>query len=99
MASFDDKISSLRADQEATSRDLQTDRKRAVTLAQESKCPLCVQPLDGEYKTNLLSRIERDNVDREKIMVQLRSEIECLQKTKASASEAYCQPANLSDES
>ena len=88
MASFDDKISSLRANQEATSRDLQTDRKRAVTLAQESKCPLCIQPLDGEYKTNLLSRIERDNVDREKIMVQLKLEIESLQKTKASAAEA-----------
>ena len=50
LAEFDDKISVLRADQEATSRNLQTDKKRAVDLAQESKCPLCIQPLDGEYK-------------------------------------------------
>ncbi len=92
LATFDDKISSLRADQEATSRDLQTDKKRAVSLAQENKCPLCIQPLDGEYKTNLLSRIENDNVDREKNLVQLRAQIDSLQKTKASASDAY---ANL----
>ena len=89
IVAFEDKISSLRADQEATSRDLQTDRKRAVTLAQESKCPVCIQPLNGEYKTNLLSRIERDNTDREKAIVGLRIEIDSLQKKKASASEAY----------
>ncbi len=92
LASFDDKISSLRADQEATSRDLQTDKKRAVSLAQENKCPLCIQPLDGEYKTNLLSRIEKDNFDREKTLNQLRTQIDSMQKTKASASDAY---ANL----
>ena len=66
MATFEDKITSLRADQEATSRDLQTDKRRAVSLAQENKCPLCIQPLDGEYKTNLLTRIEKDNVDERK---------------------------------
>ncbi len=92
LASFDDKISGLRADQEATSRDLQTDKKRAVSLAQENKCPLCIQPLDGEYKTNLLSRIEKDNFDREKTLIQLRTQIDSMQKTKASASDAY---ANL----
>ena len=89
MATFDDKITNLRADQEATSRDLQTDKRRAVSLAQENKCPLCIQPLDGEYKTNLLTRIEKDNIDREKTLIQLRIQIDSLQKTKAGASEAY----------
>jgi exonuclease SbcC len=92
MATFDDKISSLRADQEATSRDLQTDKRRSISLAQENKCPLCIQPLDGDYKTNLLSRIEKDNVSREKTLIDLRVQIESMQKTKASASDAY---ANL----
>ena len=32
LTAFDDKISGLRADQEATSRNLQTDKKRAVRL-------------------------------------------------------------------
>ncbi len=89
LAAFDEKISSLRADQEATSRNMQLDKKRAVELSQESKCPLCIQPLDGEYKSNLLSRIEHENCEREKIISQLRLEIDSLQKTKTSASEAY----------
>ena len=89
LSSFDDKISSLKAEQEATSRNMQTDQKRTVSLAQESKCPLCVQPLDGEYKSNLLQRIHQDNIEREKAINQLRIEIANLQKTKAVSSEAY----------
>jgi exonuclease SbcC len=89
LAGFDDKISSLKAEQEATSRSMQTDKKRAVDLAQESKCPLCVQPLSGEYKTGLMQRIHQENFEREKTINQLRIDVSDLQKTKATASEAY----------
>jgi exonuclease SbcC len=89
LLSFDDKISTLKAEQEATLRNMQTDQKRAVSLSQESKCPLCIQPLDGEYKRNLLTRIQQDTVDREKTIGLLRSEIACLQRSKTLASEAY----------
>ncbi len=89
LAGFDDKISSLKAEQEATSRSMQTDQKRVVQLAEESKCPLCVQPLTGEYKTGLLKRIQQENVERDSIINKLRFEVADLQKTKATASEAF----------
>jgi DNA repair protein SbcC/Rad50 len=89
LAGFDDKISSLKAEQEATSRSMQTDQKRAGQLAEESKCPLCVQPLTGEYKTGLLQRIQQENVQRERTINKLRFEVTDLQKTKATASEAF----------
>ena len=89
LIAFDDKISNLKADQEATSRNLQTDKKRAVSLAQENKCPLCIQPLNGEYKNNLFSRIEQENSEREKTLIHLRLEIDSLLKTKTMVSEAY----------
>ena len=89
LEAFDDKISMLKADQEATSRNLQTDKKRALSLSQESKCPLCIQPLDGEYKDNLLTRIEQENIEREKAITKLRLEIERLQKIRTVASEAH----------
>jgi exonuclease SbcC len=89
LAGFDDKISSLKAEQEVTSRSMQTDQKRAGSLAEESKCPLCIQPLTGEYKTGLLMRIQQENFEREKTINQLRIEVANLQKTKATASEAY----------
>ena len=88
LAGFDDKISTLKAEQEATSRSMQTDKKRAVDLAQESKCPLCIQPLTGEYKTDLMQRIHQENIERERTINQLRIQVADLQKTKAVASEA-----------
>lgn len=89
LAAFDDKISSLKAEQEATSRSLQTDQKRVVSLAEKSECPLCIQPLTGEYKTGLLERIKQENAEREKIIGQLSFEIAGLQKSKVLASEAF----------
>ncbi len=86
---FDDKISNLKAEQEATSRSMQTDNKRIVELAEESKCPLCIQPLTGEYKTGLMLRIQQENVEREKTVNLIRIQVADLQKTKANASEAY----------
>ncbi len=89
LSEFDDKISGLRADQETTSRNMQTDKKRVIELSHESKCPLCVQPLEGQYKTNLLLRIEHENCERERLIIQLKTEIDNLQKTKATASDAF----------
>jgi exonuclease SbcC len=89
LAGFDDKISTLKAEQEATSRSVQTDKKRAVDLSQESKCPLCIQPLTGQYKTDLMQRIHQENIERERTINQLRIQIADLQKTKSVASEAY----------
>ena len=89
LAGFDDKISSLKGERDAAAKSLETDKKRVVSLSQESKCPLCIQPLDGEYKSGLLERIAHDNVERDKLIGQLRLDIENLQKTKSVASEAY----------
>jgi DNA repair protein SbcC/Rad50 len=89
LAGFDDKISSLKAEQEATSRSMQTDQKRVGQLAEEDKCPLCIQALTGEYKNGLLQRIQLENIVREKTIAQLRVEVAALQRTKLSASEAF----------
>ncbi|MCL2691048.1 MAG: SMC family ATPase [Candidatus Bathyarchaeota archaeon] len=89
LASFDDKISSLRGEQEAASKGILTDQKRLSQLSQEDKCPLCIQTLTGQYKTDLLTRIEQENVERQRIINHLRLEIADLQKAKTTASTAY----------
>ncbi len=89
LAGFDEKITTMRAEQEATARSMQQDQKRAVSLMQESKCPLCVQPLTGEYKADLMQRIQLENMQREKTINQLRLQVASLQKTKTVATEAY----------
>ncbi|HSV48853.1 MAG TPA: hypothetical protein VLH35_00930, partial [Candidatus Acidoferrales bacterium] len=91
IAGIDDKISHMRAEQEATSRSIQQDQKRAATLTEtgEGKCPICNQLLLGDYKTDLLSNIKLENSEREKAINHLRLEVATLQKTKAVAAEAY----------
>jgi DNA repair protein SbcC/Rad50 len=91
LAGFDDKISSLKAEQEATSRSMQTDQKRVAQLSteKENQCPLCLQPLNDEYKTGLLQRIQTENVDRQLAIKRLQGEIEQVQRTKSVASEAF----------
>jgi exonuclease SbcC len=89
IAEFDDKISSLKAEQEATSRSMQTDKKRVADLAQEDKCPLCIQSLSGDYKSNLIHRIQHENKERENTVNQLRLQVADLQKTKTATSEAH----------
>jgi len=88
VAALDDKISSLKAEQEATLRNVQADQKRTASLSLESRCPLCLQPLNGEYKDGLMQRIQEENVERQKAIVQLQGELEELQRTKAVAAEA-----------
>ncbi len=91
LAALEDKISQMRAEQEATSRSIQQDHKRAATLVEtgEGKCPICSQPLLGNYKNDLLSSIKQENSERERTINHLRLEVATLQKTKSVASEAY----------
>jgi exonuclease SbcC len=88
VAALDDRISSLKAEQEATLRNVQADQKRTASLSLESRCPLCLQPLNDEYKDGLMQRIQDENVERQKAIVQLQGELEELQRTKTVAAEA-----------
>jgi exonuclease SbcC len=89
LAAFDNKLSGLRAEQEATMRNLRTDKKRTESLAMESRCPLCLQALNDEYKSGLMERIQQENVERQDAVKQLQGEIEEMQRTKAVVNEAF----------
>jgi len=88
VAAFDDRISSLKAEQEATLQNMQADQKRSASLSLENRCPLCLQPLNGEYKDGLMQRIQEENAERQKSIEQLQSELEGLQRTKSTAADA-----------
>jgi len=91
LTALDDKISSLKAAQEATSRSMQQDQKRVAQLSTETeqKCPLCLQSLNDSYKNAMTQRIQTENTERQASIRQLQGEIEQLQRTKHLAAEAY----------
>jgi len=88
IATFDDQISSLKGEQEATLRNLQADEKRLSSLSSENRCPLCMQTLGEEYKEGLTQRIVEENEGRKRRVNQLRDSIEELQQLKAKANNA-----------
>ncbi len=94
---FDERISNLKGEQEATSRAMQTDQKRAsqLSIETENQCPLCLQTINAEYKSGVMQRIHTENAERQRTIKQLQSEIAKLQCAKAAASEAYANLQNL----
>ena len=88
---FDDRVSTLKAEQEATSRAMQTDQKRVSQLSTDTdnQCPLCLQPLQTEYKAAMLQRIQQENVERQQRIAELQREITGVQQTKNTANEAF----------
>ena len=88
LAAFDDELSNLRAEQQATARNLQADQKRTASLSMESRCPLCLQSLNDEYKDGLMQRIQQENAERQDRIKQLQGEIEKMQRTKVVVNEA-----------
>jgi len=89
LAAFDDELAGLKGEQEATVRNLQADQKRTASLSMESRCPLCLQSLNDEYKDGLMQRIQQENMERQDRIKQLQSEIEKMQRTKAVVNEAF----------
>jgi exonuclease SbcC len=89
LVALDDKLSSLRAEQEATMRNLRIDKKRMDSLSMESRCPLCLQSLNDEYKHGLIERSHCENADRQNTIRHLQSEIEKMRRIKAIANEAF----------
>jgi DNA repair protein SbcC/Rad50 len=85
VAAFDDQISNLKGEQEATIRNMQVDEKRLSSLFSENRCPLCMQTLGEDYKKGLMERIMEENEGRKRRVNQLHHSIEELQQLKTKA--------------
>ncbi|MDH7478175.1 MAG: SMC family ATPase [Candidatus Bathyarchaeota archaeon] len=89
LMSFDEQISSLKGEQEAARRKMREDQNRISSLSTQNLCPLCLQPLTGEYKDGLMQKIQMENDERQKTISQLQHDIEELQQIKNKANEAF----------
>jgi exonuclease SbcC len=89
LATYDDQIASLKAEQGATLRNIQTNQKRITSLSTENICPLCLQPLNDEYKNGLMQRIQEENGEKQKTIGQLQLKLDELQRTKNGANTAF----------
>jgi exonuclease SbcC len=89
VSNVDDRISSLRAEQETLSRNIQTDRRRLSQLATENRCPTCLQTLSDEYRNGMVRRIETENAGRQATIVNIQRQLDDLQQIRAKANSSF----------
>ena len=75
----EDQIVSISGEQEATKREIETSQNRISNLTTESRCPLCLQNLTGDYKKGLLERLQEENVERGKKLSELQKNLDELE--------------------
>jgi exonuclease SbcC len=80
LVSFDEQMTSIRAEQEAARKETSSSKQRASNLAAENRCPLCLQPLSEDYKGHILKHIEEENLERDKRLAELQKNLHELEK-------------------
>jgi len=80
LAALEDQMTSVRGEQEAAIKETSVSNQRISSLTAESKCPLCLQPLTGDYKDSLLGQLRRENTERERRLSELQKNFEELER-------------------
>jgi len=89
LASFNEQMTVIRAEQEAARKETKSSKQRASNLAAESKCPLCLQPLPEDYKAYILKHIEKESAEREKKLDELQKNAQELEKLRNIVNKAF----------
>jgi len=80
LSALEDQMTSVRGEQEAAIKETSISNQRISSLTAESKCPLCLQPLTGDYKNNLLGQLRQENTERESRLAELQKNFEELER-------------------
>jgi len=83
LAALEKQITSVGGEQEAVKKEMLTSQRRVSSLTTESKCPLCLQDLTGEYKKSLLERLHEENADGERTLGELRKNLDELERLRS----------------
>jgi len=80
LVSLEEQMTSIGGEQEATKKEILASQKRISSLTAENKCPLCLQPLTGDYKKSLTEHLHEENAEHEKRLAELQNNLEELER-------------------
>jgi len=80
LAALEEQMRSVGGEQEAVKKDILNSRNRISSLTTESRCPLCLQNITGEYKSRLLEHLHRENTERERRLAELQKDLDELER-------------------
>jgi len=76
---LEEQLRSIGGEQEATRKEMREAEKKLSSLTTESKCPLCLQNLSEEYKTDLLDRLKKADSEGEQRLAELQKNLDELE--------------------
>jgi len=79
LLTLEEQIRSVGGEQEAVKKEMSNNQRRISNLTAESKCPLCLQSLNKDYKTSLMERLTNENSEREKALTELQTNLDELE--------------------
>jgi exonuclease SbcC len=79
LLTLEEQVRSIGGEQEAVKKEISNNQRRISTLTAESKCPLCLQSLNEDYKTSLMERLTQENSEREKRIAELQANLDELE--------------------
>jgi len=79
LLTLEEQIRSIGGEQEAVKKEMSNNQRRISNLTAESKCPLCLQSLNKDYKTSLMERLTKEDSEREKALAELQTNLDELE--------------------
>jgi exonuclease SbcC len=79
LLTIEEQMRSIGGEQEAVKKEMSNNQRRISSLKAESKCPLCLQSLNEDYKTNLMERLSQENSEQEKRLTELQANLDELE--------------------
>lgn len=80
LRTLEKQITIVGGEREAVKKEMLTSQGRISTLTTESKCPLCLQELAGDYKKGLLERLREEDIERNRRLAELQKNLEELER-------------------
>ena len=87
LLTLEEQIRSIGGEQEAVKKEISNNQRRISNLKAESKCPLCLQALNEDYKKDLMERLTHENSEREKRLAELQANLDELENLRNTVSQ------------
>ena len=76
LLTLDEQMTQIRAEHENAMARIREVQRKQNTLADQNLCPLCLQPLTGEYKQSLIQRLNKEKEENQQTLAALQNEME-----------------------
>jgi len=88
LSSIEEQLGTIRVEQGTTQKEMQASEANISSIVAENKCPRCLQELTGEYKDSLKKNLQKEKVEKQNLLSELKEKLVELRTVQNKASKA-----------